>query len=78
MRMTDRYDFTKFWGILAKFPDIKSLADVTAVIKTIENDATNETYPDAYNMLKEFESAMRSHIYTEWHAQESLDGIESP
>lgn len=75
--MTDKYDFTRFWGILAKFPDIKSLSDLTAIIKDIENDTTRETYPDAYAMLKEFESAMRSHMYTEWHAQEYLDGTET-
>ena len=77
MRMTDKYDFTKFWGILAKFPDIKSLADLTLVIKDIENGSTKQDYPGAYSMLKEFEAAMRSHMYTEWHAQEYLDGTES-
>lgn len=77
MRMTDRYDFTAFWGILSKFPNIKSLEDITAIIKDIEKDSTHQDYPDAYDMLKEFESAMRSHIYTEWHAQESLDGTET-
>jgi hypothetical protein len=77
MRMTDKYDFTKFWDILSKFPEIKSLADITSIIKNIENDSSREFYPDAYNMLKEFEAAMRSHMYTEWHAQESLDGTEA-
>lgn len=77
MRMTDKYDFTRFWGILAKFPEIKSLSDITAIIKDIESDSTSKIYPDAYGMLKEFEAAMRSHIYTEWHAQEYLDGAET-
>jgi hypothetical protein len=75
--MTDKYDFTQFWPILSGFPQIKSLDDLSRLIVDIEHSETYTAYPEGYGMLKEFESAMRSHLYTEWHAQENLDGIEA-
>jgi hypothetical protein len=66
-----------FWDILEKFPNIRTLKDVTNVINEIEEDGTAYQYPQAYDLLKEFESSMRSHIYTEWHAQEFYEDADA-
>lgn len=77
MRMTDLYDYSHFWEILGKFPKIKSLSDLTDALLEIEGNSDHLVYPVGYEMLKEFESAMRSHMYTEWHAQEYFDDAEA-
>jgi hypothetical protein len=68
-----------FWKILARFPDIKTLSDLTKLIISMESSHPDipELFPNAYQFLKGYENTMRSHIYAEWHAQEYLDDSET-
>jgi len=68
-----------FWKILARFPEITTLSELTKLITSMETSDPDilDLFPNAYMFLKEYEGAMRSHIYAEWHAQECLDDIET-
>lgn len=71
-----------FWEIISQYnqthsPRIETLADVTKVLMTMEAEGTQKEYPIAFQLLKDFESSMRSHIWTEWHAQEFYDDAEA-
>lgn len=62
-----------FWEILGKFPQIRNIKDLTAVIREIEETGSYKIYPTSYNILVDFERVMRSHIYAEWHASEFIN-----
>lgn len=65
-----------FWELIGKFPEIKNLSDLTKIITTMD-DELKVKYPDAWACLTEFESSIRSHLWTEWHAQEFYHDVDS-
>lgn len=65
------------WELLKRF-NIPSLKELTKLVMQLDEDEeSQESFPDAYKYLKEFEGMLRWQQYAEWHAKEFEDGSEA-